>query len=319
MSLLKRLGARADRDAERDRQLMSERDSARSSAGQTRPGQSRAGKKMGILRTCANPQCGSGWLRLWRSRETPIFEGGWCCSAACTQARVEAALRREMDGRGAAREPHRHRIPLGLAMLEQGWITPVELRTALAAQRTEGSGRLGEWLVLQRSSSEELVTRALGLQWSCPVLSMEFHNPEDLTALLPRLFIDAFGALPLRVAAGKILYLGFEDRVDQGLALATERMTGLHSEAGLVQGSLFRPAHARALESHFPSVELIEAATEQALAAAFGKALEESRPVEARLVRIHDCIWLRIWLERQAGPVPESDSIRDLIASTAAH
>jgi len=224
-----------------------------------------------------------------------------------------------MDARGAARETYRHRIPLGLAMLGQGWITPGELRTALAAQRGTGSGRLGEWLVRQRSSSEELVTRALGLQWGCPVLSMEFHRPEDLTALLPRLFIDAFGALPLRVAAGKILYLGFEDRVDQALALATERMTGLHVEAGLVQSSLFRPALARALESRFPSVELIEAATEQALAMALAKALEESRPVEARLARIHDCIWLRIWLRRQAGPQPEPGSIHDLIASTATH
>jgi len=232
---------------------------------------------------------------------------------------VEAALRREMDARGAAREAYRHRIPLGLAMLEQGWITQGELRTALAAQRTAGSGKLGEWLVRQRSSSEELVTRALGLQWGCPVLSMEFHHPEDLTALLPRLFIDAFGALPLRLAAGRILYLGFEDRVDPALALATERMTGLDVEAGLVQGSLFRPAHARALESRFPSLELIETATEQALAMALAKALEESRPVEARLVRIHDCIWLRIWRRRQAGPLPESGSIRDLIASTAAH
>jgi len=298
---------------------MSANDAARSSAGQTWPGQSPAGEKPGILRTCANPQCGSGWLRLWRSREAPVFEGGWCCSAACTRARVEAALRREMDARGAARETYRHRIPLGLAMLEQGWITHGELRTALAAQRTAGNGKLGEWLVRLRSSSEELVTRALGLQWGCPVLSIEFHNPEDLTALLPRLFIDAFGALSLRVAAGRILYLGFEDRVDPALALATERMTGLDVEAGLVQGSLFRLAHARALESRFPSVELIEAATEQALAVALAKALEESRPVEARLARIHDCIWLRIWRLRQAGPLPEPSSIRDLIASTAAH
>jgi len=319
MSLLRRHGAQADRNAGRERQLMSARDAARSSAAQTWPGQSRAGEKPWILRTCANPRCGSGWLRLWRSREAPVFEGGWSCSAACTRARVEAALGREMDARGAARETYRHRIPLGLAMLEQGWITQGELRTALAAQRTAGSGRVGEWLVRQRSSSEELVTRALGLQWGCPVLSMEFHNPEDLTALLPRLFIDAFGALPLRVAAGKILYLGFEDRVDPALALATERMTGLHVEAGLVQGSLFRPAHVRALESRFPPVELMEAAAEQALAVALAKALEESRPVEARLARIHDCVWLRIWRRRQAGPLPESGSIRDVIASTAAH
>lgn len=318
MSLLK------PRAAERDRRFGAEQGFA-DSGGRARPadvrnwpGQSAEQGKAGILRTCANPRCGSGWLRLWRSREAPIFEGGWCCSDACTLARVEAALGREMEARGAARENYRHRIPLGLAMLEQGWITHQDLRAALAAQRTAGGGRLGEWLIRQRSSSEEQVTRALGLQWSCPVLSMEAHHPGDLTALLPRLFIDAFGALPLRVAAGKILYLGFEDRVDPALALAVERMTGLRTEIGLVQASLFRPAHARTLESRFPPVELIEAATEQALAKALARALEESHPAEARLVRVHDCFWLRLWRRRQAGPLPDFSTIRDLIASTAA-
>ena len=287
---------------------------------QTWPGNLRAGEEAGILRTCANPRCGSGWLRLWRSREAPVFEGGWCCSAACTLARVEAALGREMDARGAvARDPPPSHSP-GSGHARAGLDhARTQLRTALAAQRTAGSGRLGEWLVRQRSSSEELVTRALGLQWGCPVLSMEFHNPEDLTALLPRLFVDAFGALPLRVAAGKILYLGFEDRIDPALALAIERMTGLRSKPAWCEGSLFRPAHARALEARFPPVELIEAATEQALALALTKALEESRPVEARLVRMHDCFWLRIWRRPQTGPLPEPGSIRDLIASTAAH
>ena len=107
-----------------------------------------------------------------------------------------------MDGRGSPREGHRHRIPLGLVLLEQGWITHPDLRGALMAQRDAGAGRLGSWLVRNQSASEEQVTRALGLQWGCPVLGMEFDHPEGLTALVPRLFVDAFGALPLRVAAG---------------------------------------------------------------------------------------------------------------------
>ena len=281
------------------------------------PGQLPAGGRGGILRACANPACASSWLRLWRSRETPVFEGGWCCSPACTLARVGAALRRERDGRGPAPETRRHRVPLGLALLEQGWITQPELRQALTAQRAAGGGRLGEWLVRLGSVSEERVTRALGLQWSCPVLSLDFHHPEDLTPLLPRLFVDAFGALPLRVAAGKILYLGFEDRVDPALALAVERMTGLRVEMGLVRSSLFRPAHERALAARYPAVELMEASSEQALAQALAKALEQERAAAARLVRVHDCLWLRIWRRPQAGPLPASGAVLDLIASTA--
>ncbi len=73
----------------------------------------------------------------------------------------------------------------------------------LAAQRAAGAEGWANGWCGRGASSEELVTRALGLQWGCPVLGMEFHNPEGLTALVPRLFVDAFGALPLRVAAGK--------------------------------------------------------------------------------------------------------------------
>lgn len=265
---------------------------------------------------CGNPGCSAGWLRLGRSRSTPVFEGEWCCSPQCTRAQVEAALRREMGARVAAPEAHRHRIPLGLAMLDQRWITPDELRRSLAAQRQAGAGRLGQWLRRQ-GVSEGLIARALGLQWSCPVLSIEARLPEPVTTLLPRLFVDAFGALPLRVAAERILYLGFEDRLDPGLALAIETMTGLRVESGIVEESQFRRAHARALEARYPAVELVEAASEAALAGALARAIERARPVASRLVRVHDCVWLRMVLRPARSPVPALDAVRDLIGSPA--
>jgi hypothetical protein len=273
----------------------------------------------GLFQTCANPGCASGWLHLWRSRTAPVFEGGWSCSAACTAAQVAAAVRRELDARGSAELSHRHRVPLGLLMMEQGWITPTQLRQAIEAQKGAGGGRLGHWLMRRLGVSEQLVTRALGVQWSCPVLLLEFHDAEALGGLLPRLFVDAFGALPLRVAAGKLLYLGFEERLDPVLALAIERMTGLRVESGLVRGSQFRAAHERMLAASFPRVELIEAASEPAVVHALSRAIERGRPVSSRLVRVHDCLWLRMWLRPQAGPLPEIDSVEDLICSIAAH
>jgi hypothetical protein len=276
--------------------------------------------RQGWLDTCANPGCRTGWLHLWRSRSSPVFEAGWTCSAECTGVRVAAAVRREMEGRVASPDAHRHRVPLGLTMLEQGWITAAQLRHALEAQRSAvGGGRLGHWLVRQQGVSEKLVTRALGLQWSCPVLPLEFHDAEALTVLLPRLFVDAFGALPLRVAAGKLLYLGFEDRLDAVLALAVERMTGLRVESGLVQGSLFGPAHTRMLGARFPRVELIEAVSEPAAVHALSKAVERARPVESRLVRVHDCLWLRMSHRPYTGPLPDISSVEDLICSIGAH
>jgi len=273
----------------------------------------------GLLSTCANPRCGSGWLHLWRSRSRPIFEGGWSCSPSCTAVRIEAATRREMEGRramaGLSAGPHRHRIPLGLVMLEQGWITGEQLRRAMEAQRAAGGGKLGDWLVQHEGVAEGQVTRALSLQWSCPVLTLDGYDPERMAPLLPRLFVEAFGVLPLRVAAGSILYCGFEDRLDPVLTLAVERMFGLRVEAGVVRGSAFQGAHARLLNATFPRAELVGAESASPLVRAFSRAVERVRPVESRLVRVHDCLWLRMWTRPQTGPIVDASGVEDVIAS----
>jgi hypothetical protein len=270
-----------------------------------------------IFPTCANPNCAAGWIRLWRSRKEPIFEGGWSCSPTCTARLIETAIRREVDVQGIAAAGHRHRIPLGLTMLEQGWISQNDLRRALAAQHAARAGRLGSWLVQGQCATEEQVARALGLQWSCPVLGVEMHHPEAMAALLPRLFVDAYGALPLRVAAGRIAYLGFEDRPDASLALAVERITGLHVETGVVAESAFRPAHQRLLGTRFPQAELIEAGTEAAMVSALTAAVERIQPRDSRLVRVHDCLWLRMWVSHRVPA--DRNSVADVICATVAH
>lgn len=270
-----------------------------------------------LLQACSNRACTSGWLHLWRSRSAPVFEGGWNCSAACTSDRMRAAISRELDSAAPANEKHRHRIPLGLLMLEQGWINAEQLRGALEKQRAHRSGRLGHWLVSSQGVSEQLVTRALGLQWTCPVLTLDSHDPEALAPVLPRLFLDAFGVLPLRVAAGKLLYLGFEDRLDPVLALAFERMSGLRVEAGVVRSSRFDAARSRMLEAKFPAVELLEASSAPALARVLSRKIEKVRPVEARLVRVHHCLWLRMWTRHQVSPVPDGDAVQDIVCTIA--
>ena len=187
----------------------------------------------GLFPVCANGSCGSGWLRLWRSRQTPVIEGGWTCSPECTRAVVESCLRREMEGREEVSPVHRHRIPIGLILLEQGWISQEQLKTALEAQRqaakTAAGGeetsvpRLGS-LLLEQGLDERLLTRALGIQWSCPVLSIGNYRPEAVASLVPRLFVDAFGVLPLQVAASTVLYVAFEDRIEIGRASCRERV-----------------------------------------------------------------------------------------------
>ena len=264
---------------------------------------------------CSSPSCRSGWLHLWRSRSAPVFEGGWTCSLKCTEDRVASALRRELDGRREQARVHRHRIPIGLVMLEQGWINSEQLRRALDAQKSAGQGKLGAWLVRQHGVQEHLVTRALSLQWGCPVLSVDGHDPSILASTMPRLFVDAFGAIPLRVAAGRILYLGFEEQLDPVLALSVERMSGLRVETGLVRGSLFREALDRMLTSKYPAMEMLESASEQTLVRLLARTLERVKPVEARLIRVHDCLWMRLWLRVQSGYLPEVEGVRDVVSS----
>lgn len=275
----------------------------------------RGHNRLGLFETCANSGCDTGWLHLWRSRAAPVFEGGWTCSAECTRERMAAAVVRELDGRTGERTIHRHRIPLGLLMLEQGWITQAQLRRALDAQRKAATGRLGDWLIHQEAVSEDRVTRALGLQWSCAVLPLENHDAAALTAVMPRLFVDAFGGLPLRVAAGRVVYLGFEEAPDAVLALAVERMTGLQVESGLVVGSRFSEAHARMLEARFPAVELVEAVSQAAASYVLARSVERARPAEARLVRVHDCLWLRMWKRVPGESLARLDAIEDVVCS----
>jgi Type II secretion system (T2SS), protein E, N-terminal domain len=270
---------------------------------------------LGLIRRCANQECSSGFLHLFRNRFRPIFEGGWTCSPECTEARVQMAVRRELEGRTSKPEAHRHRVPLGLLMLEKGWITRQQLRAALEAQRVCGRGRLGEWLVKQHATDEATVTRALSVQWSCPVLSLDPGAPGTLTSVMPRLFIDATGVLPLRVVAGKILYLGFEESPNPVLALALERMTGLRVETGIVPSSIFRPSLREVLGGRFARIQLAEASSESAAAHLMAKAVERARSVDAKLVRVHDFLWMRLFQSHQRSGVPAVTSVSDVVCT----
>jgi hypothetical protein len=260
---------------------------------------SAAGRPAGLLAVCANPGCQSGWLRWWRGRQSPVFEGGWACGERCLRTLVRAAVLREIEGREPSSAMHRHRVPLGLLLLAQGAITREQLRSALARQRQLG-GRIGGWLIQEHGIEEREITRALGTQWGSPVLAVENHSPEKVAGTAPRLLVDAFGFLPLRIAAGEVLYVGFEDRIDRCISFALERMSGLRVEAGLVGGRDFAAAHRRMLSAGFPPARMVEAGTVDALAGALARIVEQTRPVEARLVRMRDYLWLRLW-KRHGG------------------
>jgi hypothetical protein len=224
---------------------------------------------------------------------------------------VKAAVNRELGESEDGVVPHRHRVPLGLVMLAQGWITQPQLRHALEAQRANGRGRIGDWLVAECGLETEQITRGLSMQWSCPVLSLNGFEPEAMSLAVPRIFVEEFGLLPLRMAGQRILYLAFEDRLDASAALALERMSALKVESGLIDGVQFREARATLLQCDAVAAKLEAATSTASLAARITAILEQKQPVAARLVRLRQYYWLRMWLESGAmgstGSLPRTN------------
>jgi len=253
-------------------------------------------------RLCGSADCSGGWTMPWRSRRRPIFENQWGCSGRCVLTMVRAALRREA-AHGAMAEtsaPHYHRVPLGLLMLSQGWITAPQLRRALEAQRQNGTGRIGEWLIAECGLEAEQITRGLSMQWNCPVLSVEGFSPEAMALVMPEVFVERFGLMPLRIAGSRILYLAFEDHLDASASLAIERMTGLTVESGILNEVQFRAARSRLLECGHVETKLEGVSDADTLAGRITAILEQKQPVASRLIRLHHFYWLRLWLENGA-------------------
>jgi hypothetical protein len=215
---------------------------------------------------------------------------------------VASAVRRESgDGDGAGEDaPHRHRVPLGLVLLAQGWITHPQLQAALQAQRASGRGRIGDWLVQSCGLEEARVTRGLGVQWSCPVLAMDGFSPAQMATVMPKRFIAEFGLVPLRVAGSTLLYLAFEERMHEPVALAVEQMSGLKVESGVLPASQLQAARASVLAADGVPVTLKTAGDRDVLVSGIVRAVEQKQPLATRLVRVHQYYWLRMWLQTGA-------------------
>ncbi len=276
-------------------------------------------------RGCANLDCNSSWAKPWKSRRRPIFEGRWACGVKCLGTLIREAVRRESSGESTTMNlaPHRHRIPLGLVMLAQGWITHPQLRRALEGQRESGQGRIGEWLQQECGLSSEMVTRGLSIQWNCPILSAESFAPQAMALVMPKEFVEEFELLPLRIAGKQILYLASPDRPDASAAFGLEQMTDLKVESGLLEQGLFAMGRQRLLASRFIATTHESVGETEQLASRIAAILDDQQPIASRLVRIHQYYWLRTWLETgtqsRAGMVPETtEDVLDTIFTVGA-
>ena len=250
---------------------------------------------------CGYGGCAAPWSLLRRRNGRPRFAGQWGCSKACVRAMVETAIKREAaGGDGEAPGMHKHRVPLGLVLLAQGWITQPQLRHALSAQRAAGRGRIGEWLVKESGVTETDVTRGLGVQWNCPVLTPAAFDANAMALVMPACLREELGVLPVRVAADRMLYLGFEHGVDATTALAMERMCGLTAESGLMGSGDYSRTCARLRQAKDVTCSEEMVATLESLTDRVAAVLQAEQTHDARLVRLRDAYWLRMWLEPAA-------------------
>jgi hypothetical protein len=250
----------------------------------------------------AAPACGgcdsvrlrSRWQRMHRRSSGVRLHGRRYCGADCLRHAVLEILaeNRPAPQRAAIAS---HRIPLGLLLLSRQQLSAEQLRTALAAQRNAGSGRIGEWLQQLGFATELDVTAALARQWGCPLLRGEAANLfADHCPAIPLPLLDSFQMIPVeRVESSRSLLVAFSGTVDHTALYAIERMLGYHTEPCLATASTMREgllalAGIRISEDVvFERVEDCECAR---IIASYGAKLDAR---EIRLVRCGKHLWAR--------------------------
>jgi len=131
-----------------------------------------------------------------------------------------------------------HRIPLGLLMLSRGQLDNSQLRAALAAQRSDGRGRIGHWLEKLGFATEQQITAALGLQWACPVVPPLAVGELDCVHLLPYRLMQQFRMLPIYFSrTNGVMYVAFSEGVDYTALYAIEQMLECRTEACITSSS----------------------------------------------------------------------------------
>jgi hypothetical protein len=221
---------------------------------------------------------------------------------------IAGAVRSQIESWEPAPAERALRMPLGLILLSRGWISHRELQEALAAQRRARNGRIGEWLHRLHGISEETITKALGIQWSCTVLPSGMPGLEFAHWLIPAFLRNHYGLAPLRQGSDRALYLAGKYRAEHAAARAMERMLCEPVHAAFLEDSAWSPADGDAADT----AEL-QLPRHDGVVACIRELIEQARPSDARLVRVHDHLWVRMWLRaRGSHPMQIRDTVLPL-------
>lgn len=163
------------------------------------------------------------WHRVWRRQHRTFLQGVFYCQPQCLETALIGELTRLETLAPAPPPPNR--IPLGLLMVARGRLTYEQVVTALAAQQSARSVKIGEWFERLGFATEQEVTSALGLQWGCPVAASLDPAAIKSFGRIPLPILEAFHMLPLQyVPATNTLSIAFGERVDHAALYAIEKI-----------------------------------------------------------------------------------------------
>lgn len=184
---------------------------------------------------CAAPDCAHR-SRLWPPFSLHghgvVLDGRWFCTTDCMETHLMTQVRGLLAGSVRDR-PRRHRLPLGLLLVNQGAISQQQLREALHSQTLSSGEKLGRVLCQMGVVASGELTAALAHQWGCPVYPLDPQSPVlSCQDLLPLTLLESARAVPVYISAdGRTLHLAFGERLDHTTLYAVEQMLGCRTIA----------------------------------------------------------------------------------------
>ncbi len=250
--------------------------------------------------------CGGKSSRMWnriRGRWKGVrLAGCWYCRSECLAQGLREFLRKESPAAHSAVAPS-HRIPLGLLLLSRQQLTAEQLRTALAAQRAAGQGRIGEWLQHLGFAGEGQIVAALARQWSCPILRSPLAPASALrSAPIPLPLLETFRMVPAGFSdATGTLLMAFSEGIDHSVLYSIGQMLECRTEACVASASALQRA-LEELAQKKGSGDVVFDRMEDAgeCARIVGSYTTRMQAEEVRLVRCGSHLWIR--LERPRRP-----------------
>ena len=251
--------------------------------------------------TC--PYRGRAWRALFRKPKSIRLQGRLLCSLECFESAVEELFTRLLPA-VSPRQLKNHRVPLGLLLLSQGLITNDKLKAALKAQRESGTGRLGAWLQRLGAATEQQITSALGIQWSCPVFPLENHRGFlECIDMVPFPLLETYQMIPVHyLPTSHLLYVAFSEGIDHTALYAIEQTLRCRTEPCLADQTSLERVLREIRDRPRPSEILLEGTRN--IPEMARQARGYAGKLDAKEVRITGCgeyFWVRLTGSRQAS------------------